>query len=69
MSEAIQPHPVSASDVQLEGNLLGMTFGKPHAASEEEIRGVIDGFAHAAEFLEKAGYDGSKSNTEIRYCS
>jgi 2,4-dienoyl-CoA reductase-like NADH-dependent reductase (Old Yellow Enzyme family) len=35
-----------------------MTFAKPHAASQEEINRVIDGFAHAAEFLEKAGYDG-----------
>jgi 2,4-dienoyl-CoA reductase-like NADH-dependent reductase (Old Yellow Enzyme family) len=37
---------------------MGMEFGKPHAASQEEIDRVIDGFAHAAEFLEKAGYDG-----------
>jgi len=54
----IQPKPVSASDVQLEGNIMGMTFNKPHAASEEEIHRIIDGFAHAAEYLEKAGYDG-----------
>ncbi|KAF2154191.1 FMN-linked oxidoreductase [Myriangium duriaei CBS 260.36] len=54
----IQSDPVSASDVQLEGNIMGMTFNKPHAASEDEIQRVIDGFAHAAEFLEKAGYDG-----------
>ncbi len=37
---------------------MGMTFAKPHAASSEEISRVIDGFAHAAEFLYKAGYDG-----------
>lgn len=37
---------------------MGMNFNKPHAASQEEIDRVIDGFAHAAEFLEKAGYDG-----------
>ncbi|KAL0253084.1 hypothetical protein SLS55_010535 [Diplodia seriata] len=54
----IQKNPVSASDVQLEGNVMGMTFNKPHAASEEEIKRVIDGFAHAAEYLDKAGYDG-----------
>lgn len=54
----IQKDPVSASDVHLEGNILGMTFEKPHPASSEEIKRIIDGFAHAAEFLHKAGYDG-----------
>ncbi|TKX18186.1 NADH-dependent flavin oxidoreductase nadA [Elsinoe australis] len=54
----IQPDPVSASDVQLEGNVMGMTFNKPHAASEDEIARLVDGFAHAAEYMEKAGYDG-----------
>ncbi|KAI9812882.1 MAG: hypothetical protein M1827_004400 [Pycnora praestabilis] len=54
----IQKNPVSASDVQLEGNIMGMTFEKPHAASSEEIERVIDGFAHAAQFMYKAGYDG-----------
>jgi 2,4-dienoyl-CoA reductase-like NADH-dependent reductase (Old Yellow Enzyme family) len=37
---------------------MGMTFAKPHAASIEEIERVIDGFAHAAEYMERAGYDG-----------
>jgi len=37
---------------------MGMEFAKPHAATQEEINRVIEGFAHAAEFLEKAGYDG-----------
>ncbi len=54
----INSDPVSASDVQLKGNIMGMTFSKPHAASTEEIQKIINGFAHAAEFLHKAGYDG-----------
>ncbi|KAJ9618728.1 hypothetical protein H2203_008932 [Taxawa tesnikishii (nom. ined.)] len=54
----IQKDPVSASDVQLEGNIMGMTFEKPHPASKEEIARIIEGFAHAAEYLEKAGWDG-----------
>ncbi|KAI9802715.1 MAG: hypothetical protein M1825_002737 [Sarcosagium campestre] len=54
----IQADPISASDKQLEGNVMGMTFNKPHAASQQEIDDVVDGFAHAAEFLHKAGYDG-----------
>lgn len=37
---------------------MGMEFAKPHAASQDEINRVIDGFSHAAEFLEKTGYDG-----------
>jgi 2,4-dienoyl-CoA reductase-like NADH-dependent reductase (Old Yellow Enzyme family) len=37
---------------------MGMHFAKPHAASQEEIKSIVDGFAHAAEYLEKAGYDG-----------
>ncbi|KAJ4990867.1 NADH:flavin oxidoreductase/NADH oxidase [Stagonosporopsis vannaccii] len=54
----IQKNPVSASDVQLEGNIMGMTFEKPHAATEEDIANIIEGFAHAAEYLDKAGYNG-----------
>lgn len=58
VEDRIQKNPVSASDVQLAGEVMGMHFAKPHAATEEEIKNIIDGFAHAAEFLEKAGYDG-----------
>ncbi len=41
-----------------KGNVMGMTFEKPHPASDEEISRVIDGFAHSAEYLYKTGYDG-----------
>jgi len=58
VAENIQKNPISASDVQLEGNVMGMTFAKPRAATDEDIKNVIEGFAHAAEYLEKAGYDG-----------
>ncbi|CAE7194540.1 hypothetical protein P3342_009677 [Pyrenophora teres f. teres] len=58
VTEAIQKNPISASDVQLQGNIMGMTFAKPRAATEQDIKNVIEGFAHAAEYLEKAGYDG-----------
>jgi 2,4-dienoyl-CoA reductase-like NADH-dependent reductase (Old Yellow Enzyme family) len=37
---------------------MGMEFTKPHAATQDEINRVIYGFAHAAEYLEKAGFDG-----------
>lgn len=58
VADNIQKNPVSASDVQLEGNVMGMTFAKPRAATDEDIKNIIEGFAHAAEYLEKAGYDG-----------
>lgn len=58
VTEQVQKHPISASDVQLEGNVMGMTFAKPRAATEEDIKNIIEGFAHAAEYLEKAGWDG-----------
>lgn len=54
----LQPNPVSASDVQLEGNVMGMQFAKPHAATKDEIKNIIEGWGHAAEYLEAAGYDG-----------
>ncbi|CAG7957542.1 unnamed protein product [Penicillium salamii] len=54
----LQPHPISASDVQLSGEVLGNTYGVPRAATEEDIQRVIDGFVHSAEFLDRAGFDG-----------
>ncbi|KAF2087386.1 FMN-linked oxidoreductase [Saccharata proteae CBS 121410] len=58
VQDVIQPNPISASDVQLSGNVMGMTFAKPRAATEQDIANIIEGFAHAAEYLEKAGWDG-----------
>jgi 2,4-dienoyl-CoA reductase-like NADH-dependent reductase (Old Yellow Enzyme family) len=37
---------------------MGMTFAKPHAAPQEELVRLIEAFTHAAEYLEKAGFDG-----------
>ena len=37
---------------------MGMNFEKPHPASDEEIERIIDAFAHSAEYLHAAGYDG-----------
>ncbi|KAL5119108.1 hypothetical protein ACEQ8H_003032 [Pleosporales sp. CAS-2024a] len=58
VADKIQKKPVSASEVQLEGNVMGMTFAKPRAATDQDIKNIIEGFAHSAEYLEKAGYDG-----------
>lgn len=35
-----------------------MTFAKPRAATLEDIQNIVNGFAHAAVYLEKAGFDG-----------
>ncbi|KAJ8131719.1 hypothetical protein O1611_g1903 [Lasiodiplodia mahajangana] len=58
VSKDIQAHPVSASDVHLEGTKLGMTFAKPRAMNKEDINDLVDSFTFAAEYLHKAGYDG-----------
>ncbi|KAI1201147.1 NADH oxidase [Nemania serpens] len=52
-----QPNPISASAVHLVADGIGK-FGVPRAATQEDIAGVIEGFAHAAEYLERAGFDG-----------
>ncbi|GJC85335.1 NADH-dependent flavin oxidoreductase nadA [Colletotrichum liriopes] len=53
----IQPNPISASAVQLEPK-MGMEFGAPREATKADIDRVVEGFAHAAEYLDKAGFDG-----------
>ncbi|KAI0009944.1 NADH oxidase [Xylariaceae sp. FL0662B] len=55
---ALQPDPVSASDVQLTRDLGGLRFARPHAASADEIRDIKAAFVHAAAYLEAAGFDG-----------
>ena len=57
VAEHINKHPISASDVKLDPR-MGMEFGKPRPANDEDIERVIEGFAHAAEYLHKSGYDG-----------
>ncbi|KEY71677.1 hypothetical protein S7711_02912 [Stachybotrys chartarum IBT 7711] len=54
---SINPEPVSASDVQLPA-VHGMVYGKPRPATKDDIARVIEGFAHAAKYLEKSGFDG-----------
>ncbi|KAH6656024.1 hypothetical protein BKA67DRAFT_562463 [Truncatella angustata] len=58
VSDDVQKHPISASDVQLVSAAMGKTYAKPRAATEEDIEKVIKGFTHTALYLEKAGFDG-----------
>lgn len=56
--ENIQPHPISASDVQLHRRVLDHGYGKPRPMEKEDFDRVIASFAHAAEYCYKAGFDG-----------
>lgn len=57
---SVQKHPISASDVQLVTEAMGPNakYGKPRAATKEDIADVIRAWTHAAVYLEKAGFDG-----------
>ncbi|KAL6814427.1 hypothetical protein J3E69DRAFT_375854 [Trichoderma sp. SZMC 28015] len=57
VTDNIQPHPISASDVQLKGSEFG-SFAKPRAMEQADIDHVVNSFAHAAEYCYKAGFDG-----------
>jgi 2,4-dienoyl-CoA reductase-like NADH-dependent reductase (Old Yellow Enzyme family) len=57
VQEAIQPHPISASDVQLVIPAMG-SFAKPRPMEKADFERVINGFVHAAEYSYKAGFDG-----------
>ncbi|KAK5070899.1 hypothetical protein LTR64_003873 [Lithohypha guttulata] len=58
VEQRIQPNPLSASDIQLEGEIMGLRFAKPHAASIDEIKTLKKQWVHSAQYLQKAGYDG-----------
>lgn len=58
VDQRIQPNPVSASDVHLQGKVLGLEFAKPHPASQEEINEIVRSFTFAAQYLHRAGFDG-----------
>jgi 2,4-dienoyl-CoA reductase-like NADH-dependent reductase (Old Yellow Enzyme family) len=57
VDEWIQPHPISASDVQLKA-AMGMSFGQPRPATKQDIAGLIDSWAYTAEYLYRAGFNG-----------
>ncbi|KAF2805270.1 FMN-linked oxidoreductase [Mytilinidion resinicola] len=54
----VNPHPISASDVAIANKKLGRVFAKPRPATESELAEIASAFGHAAEFLDKAGFDG-----------
>ncbi|KAI5860793.1 NADH:flavin oxidoreductase/NADH oxidase-like protein [Durotheca rogersii] len=57
LSARIRPDTISASAIQLPPQGMG-DYAKPREATKEDIARVIDGFAHAASYLQQAGFDG-----------
>ncbi|KAK5996169.1 NADH-dependent flavin oxidoreductase nadA [Cladobotryum mycophilum] len=58
VTEIVNPHPISPSDIKLETRPFGVGFAKPRAMEKKDFEEVVSGFAHASEYLYKAGYDG-----------
>ena len=56
--KALNPTPVSASDVQLQIKWGGNEFAKPRALEVDEIKEIVGNFADSAYWCWKAGYDG-----------
>lgn len=59
-NQYFQPSPVAASaiKVNMSGSRKPLRFNDPHEASQAEIDEIVHAFSHAAEYLEKAGWDG-----------
>lgn len=58
VDQRIQANPISASNLHQERTPLGFVAAEPRAATADDIDSVVDAFAHAAEYLERAGFDG-----------
>ena len=54
----VNPNPISAGDVQLTKQIFGLEFGKPRSMTAQDIKAVVHGFARAAEYCYRAGFDG-----------
>lgn len=55
---ALNPHPVSASDVQLKIAWAGNTFNKPRALTVPEIKDLVKQWGETAYLCHQAGFDG-----------
>ena len=60
----VNTKPLSASDVQL--NMVA-NFGKPKAASLDDINDIVQRFATTAKILKKAGFDGVQIHSAHGY--
>ena len=55
---ALNPHPISASDVQLNISWAGNTFNKPRAMTIDEIHENVRQWGETAYLCYKSGFDG-----------
>ena len=55
---ALNPNPVSASDVQLKIHWAGNDFGKPRALTVPEINDLVRQWGETAFLCHQAGFDG-----------
>ncbi|KAJ3547697.1 hypothetical protein NM208_g1381 [Fusarium decemcellulare] len=53
----VSKETIAASAIQLEPR-LGMAFSKPREATKTDITAAVESFAHAASYLEQAGFSG-----------
>ncbi len=56
--KALNPNPVSASEVQLKKKWAGNEFAKPRALTVPEITEIVKRFGETAYLCHQAGYDG-----------
>ncbi|KAL7623489.1 hypothetical protein AAE478_007171 [Parahypoxylon ruwenzoriense] len=57
LAARIRKDAISASAIQHPPK-MGMEYAKPREATKTDIARVIEGFAHAAAYLQQAGFDG-----------
>lgn len=57
-SKALNPSPVSASDVHLAIAWAGNEFAKPRPMSRDEIKEMVKAWGESAYWCHKAGFDG-----------
>lgn len=55
---ALNPNPVSASDVQLKAKWLDNSFAKPRALAVPEIHDLVRRYGETAYLCHQAGFDG-----------
>lgn len=66
---ALNPNPVSASDVQLDIAWAGNTFNKPRALTVPEIKNLVKEWGETAYLCYQAGFDGVQIHCGELRCS
>ena len=67
-SKALNPNPVSASDVHLQIKWAGNEFAKPRPMTREEVKEMAKIWAESAYWCKEAGYDGVQVGNSSHSC-